>query len=120
MNILIVDDSRTMRMTVRRAIRQANIGTHQVEEAKNGLDALEKLKTFSADLILSDWNMPSLDGPGLLAAVRATGNTWSRFGFITSQSSVESRTRAQQAGAAFLITKPFSAEDIGAAILTGR
>jgi two-component system chemotaxis response regulator CheY len=107
-------------MIVRRALRQANIGNHQVEEAENGHDALEKLKAFSADLILSDWNMPSLDGPGLLAAVRDTGNTWSRFGFITSQSSVESRTRAAQAGAAFLITKPFSAEDLGAAILAGR
>ena len=58
MNILIVDDSRTMRMIVRRTLRQANIGEHTYEEAENGRDALERLKTFRADLILSDWNMP--------------------------------------------------------------
>ena len=64
MKILIVDDSRVMRMLVRRTLRQANIGEHDYEEADNGSDALDKLKAFSADLILSDWNMPSMDGPG--------------------------------------------------------
>jgi len=61
MNILIVDDSRTMRMIVRRTLRQANIGEHTYEEAENGRDALERLKTFRADLILSDWNMPEME-----------------------------------------------------------
>jgi two-component system chemotaxis response regulator CheY len=122
MNILIVDDSRTMRMIVRRTLRQANIGEHTYEEAENGRDALERLKTFRADLILSDWNMPEMDGMGLLEAVRASGNTHTRFGFVTSQSSVESRERATGAGAAFLITKPFSPEDIEAVLkpLLGR
>jgi two-component system chemotaxis response regulator CheY len=112
MNILIVDDSRTMRMIVRRTLRQANIGAHNVEEAENGQDALQKLQAFPADLILSDWNMPTMDGMGLLEAVRSSGNTHVRFGFITSQSSVESRERARAAGAMFLITKPFTAEDL--------
>jgi two-component system chemotaxis response regulator CheY len=122
MNILIVDDSRTMRMIVRRTLRQANIGEHAYEEAENGRDALERLKSFRADLILSDWNMPEMDGMGLLEAVRASGNTHTRFGFVTSQSSVESRERAVGAGASFLITKPFSPEDIEAALkpLLGR
>ena len=116
MNILIVDDSRTMRMIVRRTLRQAEIGPHSVEEAENGQDALTKLKAFPADLILSDWNMPTMDGPSLLAAVRATGNASVKFGFITSQSSVDSREQARAAGASFLVTKPFTAEDIEAVI----
>ncbi|MEN9786550.1 MAG: Chemotaxis protein CheY [Pseudomonadota bacterium] len=123
MNILIVDDSKVMRMIVRRTLRQANIPAHVVEEAENGQDALQKLAGFRADLILSDWNMPTMDGPALLAAVRASGNHHVKFGFITSQSSVESRETAQQAGAVFLITKPFSAEDLEAAmgpVLRGR
>jgi two-component system chemotaxis response regulator CheY len=116
MNILIVDDSKVMRMIVRRTLRQANIPAHVVEEAENGQDALQKLAAFPADFILSDWNMPTMDGPALLAAVRAAGNHHVKFGFITSQSSVESRETAQQAGAVFLITKPFSAEDLEAAM----
>ena len=116
MNILIVDDSRTMRMIVRRTLRQANIGAHNVEEAEDGQDALNKLRAFPADLILSDWNMPNMDGMALLEAVRASGNGRVQFGFITSQSSVESRERARQAGAMFLLTKPFSPEDIEGAL----
>ena len=103
-------------MIVRRTLRQANIGDHVYEEAENGADALVKLQAFRADLILSDWNMPEMDGMGLLEAVRAAGNTDVRFGFVTSQSSVESRERAKTAGATFLITKPFSPEDIEAAL----
>ncbi len=112
MNILIVDDSKVMRMIVRRTLRQANVPAHTVEEAENGQDALSKLATFKADVILSDWNMPTMDGPALLAAVRAAGNVHTKFGFITSQSSVESRETARRAGAEFLITKPFTPEDL--------
>lgn len=116
MNILIVDDSRTMRMIVRRTLRQANIGEHVYDEAENGAQALAKMQTFMPDLILSDWNMPELDGMGLLQAVRASGNTHTRFGFVTSQSSADSRAEAAAAGAVFLINKPFSPEDIEAAL----
>jgi two-component system chemotaxis response regulator CheY len=112
MNILIVDDSKVMRMIVRRTLRQANVPAHTVEEAENGQDALNKLAAFKADIILSDWNMPTMDGPALLAAVRAAGNFHTKFGFITSQSSVESRETARRAGAEFLITKPFTPEDL--------
>lgn len=45
MNILIVDDSRTMRMVVRKTLRQTNLGTFNVEEACNGMDAIQKLKS---------------------------------------------------------------------------
>ena len=115
MKILIVDDSRVMRMLVRRTLRQANIGEHDYEEADNGADALEKLKAFSADLILSDWNMPSMDGPSMLEAIRASGNDTVKVGFVTSQSSAEARERLRQAGAAFLVTKPFTPEDMESA-----
>ena len=115
MKILIVDDSRVMRMLVRRTLRQAHIGEHDYEEADNGADALEKLKAFPADLILSDWNMPSMDGPSMLEAIRASGNDTVKVGFVTSQSSAEARERLRLAGAAFLVTKPFTPEDMEAA-----
>ena len=61
MKILIVDDSRVMRMLVRRTLRQANIGEHDYEEADNGADALEKLKAFSADQFLLFSNFSRLN-----------------------------------------------------------
>ena len=117
MKILIVDDSRVMRMLVRRTLRQANIGNHDYEEAENGEDAIKKLESFPADLILSDWNMPSMDGPAMLAKLREMGNKKIKVGFVTSQSSAEARETLRLAGAAFLVTKPFTAEDIEAALL---
>lgn len=117
MKILIVDDSRVMRMLVRRTLRQANIGNHEYEEAENGEDAIQKLQSFPADLILSDWNMPSMDGPAMLAKLREMGNKTIKVGFVTSQSSAEARETLRLAGAAFLVTKPFTPEDIEAALL---
>ncbi len=111
MKILIVDDSRVMRMLVRRTLRQANIGEHEYEEAHDGQEALTKLESFPADLVLSDWNMPSMDGPAMLAALRESGNKTTKVGFVTSQSSAEAREALRLAGAAFLITKPFTSED---------
>ena len=101
-------------MLVRRTLRQANIGDHEYEEAADGQEALDKLVSFPADLILSDWNMPSMDGPAMLAALRESGNETVKVGFVTSQSSAEARETLRQAGAAFLITKPFTAEDFEA------
>lgn len=112
MNILIVDDSRTMRMVVRKTLRQTNLGAFNIEEACNGMDAIEKLKSWKADVILSDWNMPEMDGLALLGAVRGTGNIGVKFGFITSQATPHSHLLAQNAGATFMVSKPVSAEEL--------
>lgn len=109
MNILIVDDSRTMRMMVRRTLRQAGLNVDNAVEAENGKDALDKLRDFKPDLILSDWNMPELDGLALLRTLRAH-RIMIPFGFVTAQGSPEMREKARLAGANFLISKPFTAE----------
>ena len=62
MKVLIVDDSRGMRMMIRRAIRQAGFGNLTFEDAANGQEGLEKYDSFAPDIILSDWNMPVMDG----------------------------------------------------------
>lgn len=111
MDILLVDDSRTMRMIVQRAIRQAGYRSLTVGEAENGAQALEKLQGANPKLILSDWNMPEMSGIDLLVRVRASqGNV--PFGFITSESSAGIRDLAMKSGANFLICKPFSPEDV--------
>lgn len=109
MNILIVDDSRAMRMIVRRTLRQTGIQLDTVEEAANGQEGLEKMAEFSPDLVLSDWNMPEMDGITFLTEVRSRGNR-TPFVFVTSQASDEMRQQAMATGAQHFVTKPFTAE----------
>ena len=109
MNVLIVDDSRAMRMIVRRTLRQAGFRDLEVTEAANGKDALARIQEQKPDLILSDWNMPEMDGLHLLRTLRHN-KVYVRFGFVTAQGSPEMRERARNAGANFLISKPFTPE----------
>lgn len=109
MKILIVDDSKAMRMIVRRTLRQAGFEDHDVEEAENGRDGLSKVDAFSPDLILCDWNMPELNGIDFLRNLRAAGNQV-KFGFVTSEGTQEMRDLASSNGARFLISKPFDGD----------
>ena len=111
MKILIVDDSKAMRMIVSRTLKQAGYSGHKTVEASNGVEALEKIEQESPDLVLSDWNMPEMKGIELLEKVRAAGNDV-RFGFITSESSAETKEAAKAAGADFILTKPFTADSM--------
>jgi two-component system chemotaxis response regulator CheY len=114
-DILVVDDSRTMRLIVQRAIRQAGFRSLVVGEAENVAQALEKLNTEPTRLILSDWNMPERSGLDFLKEVRAAENRVP-FGFITTEVSAAMKELAMTEGATFLICKPFTPEDIEAAL----
>ena len=111
MDILLVDDSKTMRMLVVRALRRAGYRSLTIEEAENGRQALDKISVKRPRLVLSDWNMPEMSGLELLQELR-TANNNIPFGFITSEASAEIKELALNNGAKFLITKPFEAEDI--------
>jgi two-component system chemotaxis response regulator CheY len=115
MEVLLVDDSKTMRMIVQRAIRQAGFSGLTFVEAENGVDALEKLQSCKPALILSDWNMPEMSGIEFLTRARAAGIRIP-FGFITSEGSDEIRATAARAGANFLVTKPFTPDDLQASL----
>ena len=115
MKILIVDDSKAMRMIVTRTLRQAGFADHDYFEAESGLEGLAQVDSAAPDLILSDWNMPGMNGLEFLQALRAKGNE-TRFGFVTSESTDAMRELASSAGALFLIAKPFTAETFGDAL----
>lgn len=115
MKILIVDDSKAMRMIVTRTLKLAGYDGHDTIEASNGVEALEKIEAESPDVVLSDWNMPEMKGIELLEKVRESGNNVT-FGFITSESSAETKTLAKDAGAQFVLTKPFTAENMQAVL----
>lgn len=115
MRILIVDDSRIMRQIIRRSLKKAGFDHLEFSEAANGIEALDDFKKQKPDLILSDWNMPEMDGIDLLQAIRGEDPNIP-FGFITAQSTVSLRESARYYGAHFLISKPFTSETLGAAV----
>jgi len=115
MKIMIVDDSKAMRIIVMRTLRQAGFGDHAMTEATNGAEALKMIQEQGPDLVLSDWNMPEMTGIELLRNLRAQNNAV-KFGFITSESSAEMQKTATDSGALFLITKPFTPEAFQSAL----
>jgi len=111
MSILVVDDSRVMRQIVVRALRQAGFGDHQVVEASDGREGLAAVRTHQPDVVLTDWNMPGMSGLELVESLRLGGNSVP-VGFVTSEGSAEMIGKAEAAGAAFVITKPFTSEEV--------
>jgi two-component system chemotaxis response regulator CheY len=109
MKILLVDDSKAMRLIVRRTLREAGFEGHEIIEKVNGKEALDYIRGETPALVLSDWNMPEMTGIELLENLHKE-NLRVKFGFVTSEGSEEIRDRASANGALFLIVKPFSAE----------
>lgn len=107
--VLIVDDSKAMRLIVRRTLRQAGYDDLQIVEATNGKEALEMILAAEPALVLSDWNMPEMTGIELLTELRRRESKV-RFGFITTEGTPPMRDSAAAAGALFLIAKPFGVE----------
>ena len=103
--ILTVDDSRTMRDMLRLALSSAG---YDVIQAEDGLAGLEALGTTSPDVIITDINMPRLDGFGFIAGVREKGQHRTvPILVLTTESDPEKKMRARKAGATGWIVKPF-------------
>lgn len=109
MKVLVVDDMSTMRRIVKNVLRQ--IGFSDIMEAENGQDALTKLKAGGFGLVVSDWNMPVMQGIELLRAVRAdTELKTLPFLMVTAEAQKENLIEAVQAGVSNYVVKPFTAE----------
>ena len=115
MKVLVVDDSRAMRMIVMRTLRQAGFDDFKFTEAENGLKALQAVRADCPDLVLSDWNMPEMTGVELVAKLKEEAPDL-KVGLITTESTPEMRQQAQAAGALFLVTKPVTAESLRIAL----
>ena len=115
---LIVDDSSVMRKIVERALRQAGLDPLVVHEAGSGTEGLELLKSRQVDLILSDINMPSMDGLEFLRQIQAQKLAPDvPVVMITTESSEEHVKQAIQSGARGYIRKPFTAEQVKERVL---
>lgn len=111
--ILVVDDFATMRKVVKGCLR--NLGFINIEEAEDGIKALEKLKSSEFKLIVSDWNMPNMMGIDLLKAVRAEPSIAKiPFLMVTAEAQKENVIAAAQAGVSNYIVKPFTLEQMQA------
>jgi CheY-like chemotaxis protein len=111
-----------MRMIVLRELRKAGYDTRDVLEAENGRTALERIREGGIDLVLSDWNMPEMNGMRLLQLLRKEGNDVP-FGFVTSESTPVMHRDALNAGADFVVTKPFTTDSLSTQVdevLEGR
>lgn len=107
--VLIVDPNKTIRRLIRRSLRQSGFSNIEVEDAVDGLDAIEKFKTFLPHLILSDWNLTEMSGIQLLQSLNHQYNDVN-FAFITSGITKDMRVQAEEDGALFLLAKPFTIE----------
>jgi two-component system chemotaxis response regulator CheY len=115
---LIVDDSSVMRKIVERALRQAGLDLMVVHEAGSGTEGLDLLRVKQVDLILSDINMPSMDGLEFLRQLRAQDLAPGvPVVMITTESSEEHVKQAILAGAQGYIRKPFTAEQVKERVL---
>ena len=115
---LIVDDSSVMRKIVERALRQALPDLLVVYEAGSGIEGLEVLRARQVNLILSDINMPAMDGLEFLRQIRAQNLALGvPVLMITTESSEEHVKQAILAGAQGYIRKPFTAEQVKERVL---
>ncbi len=112
-NILIVDDSVAIRMILQRTLRRTGLPLENVFEAGDGCAALEILKNEKVSIILSDINMPNMDGLQLLAALKDSEQWTTVPVLIISTESTQSRVmEAVRLGAKGFIKKPFVPEEI--------
>jgi two-component system chemotaxis response regulator CheY len=108
LKILVVDDFPTMRRIVRNLLKE--LGFENVDEAEDGQMALEKLRTGGFQFVVSDWNMPNLDGLSMLQQIRADANMCKLpVLMVTAEAKKENIVAAAQAGANGYVVKPFTA-----------
>ena len=112
-DVLIVDDSAAIRKILQRVLRQAEMSIGEVFEAGDGVEALVSLKAHKVGLVLSDINMPNMDGLQLLSQVRATPE-WKTLPvlMITTEGSQNKVLEAVNLGASGYVRKPFTADQI--------
>jgi two-component system chemotaxis response regulator CheY len=108
MKFLVVDDFSTMRRSVRNLLKE--LGYTNVDEAEDGVVAMQKLTAGGFDFVVSDWNMPNMTGIELLKAIRANAQlAHLPLLMITAEAKKENIIEAAQAGASGYIVKPFTA-----------
>ena len=112
--VLVVDDSNSIRDMVSFTLKSAG---YQTVEAKDGLDGLSNAKASDFDLVISDVNMPNMDGISLCTELRKLANfKFTPILMLTTESSTDMKMRGKSAGATGWLVKPFNPEKLLATI----
>lgn len=113
LDVLIVDDSAAIRKILQRVLTQTDVAINRVLEAGDGREALELLKKEKINLVLTDINMPNMDGLQFLTEIRAN-DEWKNLPvlIITTEGSQSKVMEAAHLGASGYVRKPFTAEQI--------
>jgi two-component system chemotaxis response regulator CheY len=115
LRILVVDDFATMRRMIKNILKQ--LGYTHIEEAENGQAAWTVLETHEIDLVISDWNMPTMTGLELLKAVRGDDRFKDLpFIMVTAEGQQENVIEAAQNKVSQYVVKPFNADTIAGKI----
>ena len=119
MNVLIIDDSAAIRKILVRVLSQTDLPLGAIQEASDGSEALHALKSFEASLILSDINMPNMDGLQFLTQLRADSK-WKQVPvvMISTEGNQAKVLEAVQLGANGYVRKPFTADQIKEKVLS--
>ncbi|HET7313512.1 chemotaxis response regulator CheY [Salinisphaera sp.] len=108
LQFLVVDDFSTMRRIVRNLLKE--LGYQNIEEAEDGAEALNKLAGGQIQFVISDWNMPNLNGLDMLKKIRSDdGLKHLPVLMVTAEAKKENIVAAAQAGASGYVVKPFTA-----------
>ena len=112
-DVLVVDDSAAIRKILTRVLRQTGMAIQTIHEAGDGQDALALMAQHRIDLVLSDINMPKMDGLQLLASLKASPQ-WRKIPvvMITTEGGETKVAEAVRLGAAGYVRKPFTADQI--------
>ena len=112
-DVLVVDDSAAIRKILQRVLRQTGMAIRTIHEAGDGQEALEVLKSHKVDLVLTDINMPKMDGLQLLGAMKGAGD-WRSIPvvMITTEGGETKVGEAVRLGANGYVRKPFTADQI--------
>lgn len=116
MKFLIVDDSPAMQTIIRRSLEKAGYQDNDFRMAENGLVALDIIREWEPDLVISDWHMPEMDGIELIRAL-SREMLDIKVGLITTETSPKRNLEAREAGALFVVHKPFEVMELQQAIL---
>src|SRR5579863_4694814 len=112
-DVLVVDDSAAIRKILQRVLRQTGMAIRTIHEAGDGQEALELMKSQSVNLVLTDINMPRMDGIQLLGALKASSQ-WHKIPvvMVTTEGGETKVGEAVRLGAAGYVRKPFTADQI--------
>ena len=114
--VLIVDDSRAIQTIIRRGLAQVDSVEMETRVANDGVEAFDIARSWSPDLVISDWHMPNKNGLELLLAINQE-MLGIKLGFVTSETCKGKLDEARASGAKFIVNKPFNMDELVAQVL---